>query len=519
MKSTHYLKLLLFCVLISCQTPEQLPPPNILFCIADDASFPHMSAYGTQWVNTPAFDRVAREGLLFMNCYTPNAKCAPSRSSLLTGRNSWQLEEAGNHWPFFPAKFRTYAEVLAENGYYTGYTGKGWGPGFANDAAGNPRNLAGPVFQKHTLTPPTDKISPKDYSANFVDFLDQATDGPWCFWYGAHEPHRAYQYGTGATVANKNISDIDEVPQFWPDMDTVRHDMLDYALELEYFDSHLGKMLQELESRGMLENTIIVVTADNGMPFPRIKSQTYEMSNHLPLAIMWPAGIQNPGRRVQDFVSFIDFAPTFIELAGLSWGQTGMASTPGKSLTDIFQSVEQRDRDYVLIGKERHDVGRPDDVGYPVRGMVKGQYLYVRNFQPDRWPAGNPETGYLATDGGATKSAILDLRRSGENEQFWQWNFGKRPEEELYQISEDPYCMNNLIADPETATIQQEMRTQLMALLKEQGDPRVLGNGAVFDQYVYSDENSRDFYNRYMAGEELRAGWVEPSDFEPGPVD
>ena len=138
MKSTHYLKLLFFSVLISCQTAEPLPPPNILFCIADDASFPHMSAYGTQWVNTPAFDRVAREGLLFMNCYTPNAKCAPSRSSLLTGRNSWQLEEAGNHWPFFPAKFRTYAEVLAENGYYTGYTGKGWGPGFANDAAGNP---------------------------------------------------------------------------------------------------------------------------------------------------------------------------------------------------------------------------------------------------------------------------------------------------------------------------------------------------------------------------------------------
>jgi arylsulfatase A-like enzyme len=519
MKSTPYLKLLLFGVLISCQTPEQLPPPNILFCIADDASFPHMSAYGTQWVNTPAFDRVAREGLLFMNCYTPNAKCAPSRSSLLTGRNSWQLEEAGNHWPFFPAKFKTYAEVLAENGYFTGYTGKGWGPGFANDAGGNPRNLAGPVFQEHTLTPPTDKISPKDYSANFATFLDQATEGPWCFWYGAHEPHRAYQYGTGATVANKDIADIDEVPQFWPDIDTVRHDMLDYALELEYFDLHLGKMLQELESRDMLENTIIVVTADNGMPFPRIKSQTYEMSNHLPLAIMWPAGIENPGRRVQDFVSFIDFAPTFIELAGLSWEQTGMASTPGRSLTDIFQSIEQRNRDYVLIGKERHDVGRPDDLGYPVRGMVKGEYLYVRNFQPDRWPAGNPETGYLATDGGATKSAILDLRRSGENEQYWQWNFGKRLEEELYRISEDPYCMNNLISDPETRLIQEEMRDQMMTLLTEQQDPRVLGNGAVFDKYVYSDENSRDFYNRYMAGEELRAGWVEPSDFEPGPVE
>ena len=519
MKYLKYTKLLSFLVLLSCNTQEELPPPNILFCIADDASFPHMSAYGTNWVNTPAFDRVASQGLLFMNCYTPNAKCAPSRSSLLTGRNSWQLEEAANHWPYFPAKFKTYVEALGEHGYFTGYTGKGWGPGFANDSQGNPRNLAGPAFQEHTLNPPTSKISPKDYSANFVDFLDQAADSPWCFWYGGHEPHRAYEYGTGAGVGNKMTSEINEVPDFWPDIDTVRNDMLDYALELEYFDQHLENMLAALETRGMLENTIIVVTADNGMPFPRIKSQAYEMSNHLPLAIMWPAGIKNPGRTVEDFVSFIDLAPTFIEVAGLSWAQTGMAGSPGKSLTDIFQSTEASDRDYVLIGKERHDVGRPDDVGYPMRGIVKGEYLYIRNFKPDRWPAGNPETGYLATDGGATKSAILDLRRSGENDQFWQWNFGKRSEEELYRISEDPYCMNNLMADPGNETLYQEMKEQLMALLEEQQDPRIVGNGAVFDNYIYSDERSRDFYNRLMAGEELNAGWVEPSDFEPAPLD
>ena len=458
-----------------------------------------------------------------MNCYTPNAKCAPSRSSLLTGRNSWQLEEAGNHWPYFPAKFKTYAEALGENGYFTGYTGKGWGPGFANDAAGNPRNLAGPAFHEHTMTPPTSKISPKDYSANFVEFLNQAPDGPWCFWYGAHEPHRAYEYGTGAAAGKRTISDIDQIPQFWPDIDTVRNDMLDYALELEYFDQHLANMIAELESRGMLENTLVVVTADNGMPFPRIKSQAYEMSNHLPLAIMWPKGIQNPGRTVNDFVSFIDLAPTFIELAGLRWEQTGMASTPGKSLSGIFQSTAQgqvdETRDFVLIGKERHDVGRPDDVGYPVRGIVKEEYLYVRNFHPDRWPSGNPETGYLATDGGATKSAILELHRSGENEQFWLWNFGKRPQEELYRISEDPYCLNNLMADPESESIQRELKAQMMALLEEQQDPRVTGNGDIFDQYVYSDQRSRDFYNRFMAGEELNAGWVEPTDFETPPVE
>ena len=103
--------------------------PNILLAIADDWSWPHAGAYGCTWVKTPAFDRVAREGLLFARGYTPNAKCAPSRACLLTGRNSWQLEEAANHWCYFPEKFKSVFAALAEGGYITGHTAKGWGPG------------------------------------------------------------------------------------------------------------------------------------------------------------------------------------------------------------------------------------------------------------------------------------------------------------------------------------------------------------------------------------------------------
>ena len=103
--------------------------PNILFVISDDQSYPHAGIYGTEWVNTPGFDRVAREGLLFTQAYTTNAKCSPSRSSILTGRNSWLLEEATNHVPYFPEKFTTFPEVLKNNGYKTGLTGKGWAPG------------------------------------------------------------------------------------------------------------------------------------------------------------------------------------------------------------------------------------------------------------------------------------------------------------------------------------------------------------------------------------------------------
>ena len=383
--------------------------PNILFCIADDATWRHMGAYGCDWVKTPAFDRVAANGILFNNAYTPNAKCAPSRACILTGRNSWQLEEAVNHWCYFPEKFKTYPEALAENGYFVGYTAKGWAPGVPGEINGKERQLTGQAFDARKTEPPATGISSSDYAGNFADFLAaRPDDEPFCFWYGSHEPHRAYEFGSGIEKGGKDLADVDEVFPFWPDSETVRTDLLDYAFEVEYFDKQLQKMLDLLEAAGELENTLVIVTADNGMPFPRIKGQEYEYSNHLPLAVMWADGIETPGRKVDDFVSFIDFAPTILELAGINPEGAGLQPVQGKSLVSIFRSdrsgVVEAGRDYVLIGKERHDIGRPEDQGYPIRGIVTGEFLYVKNFEPGRWPAGNPETGYLNCDGSPTKT-------------------------------------------------------------------------------------------------------------------
>ncbi len=496
--------------------------PNILFCIADDASYPHMSAYGCPWVRTPGFDRVARNGILFHRAYTPNAKCAPSRSCILTGRNSWQLEAAANHWPYYPAGYRTYAETLSENGYFVGFTGKGWAPGIPGEIDGKTRQLAGTPFQERKTDPPAKYIAGTDYAGNFESFLDARPEGePFCFWYGGFEPHRAYEYGAGVNKGGKKVSEIDRVFPFWPDNVTVRTDMLDYAFELEYFDKHLQRMLDSLEKRGELENTLVVVTADNGMPFPRIKGQEYEYSNHLPLAIMWQKGVKNPGRVVNDYVSFIDFAPTFLQLAGVDPSKCGMESIEGTSLTDILFSAKSGQvspqRDHVLIGKERHDVGRPHDWGYPIRGIIKGEYLYLINFEPSRWPAGNPETGYLNCDGSPTKTVCIEARKEPAEHKYWEWSFGKRGDEELYHLKDDPDCLENLAAVPEHQELKKRLREQLLAELKKQADPRMFGRGHVFDEYPYADETGRNFYERYMKGEKMKAGWVNPSDFEKVP--
>jgi N-sulfoglucosamine sulfohydrolase len=261
--------------------------------------------------------------------------------------------------------------------------------------------------------------------------------------------------------------------------------------------------------------TIVVVTADNGMPFPNIKGQVYEYSNHLPLAIMWPKGIKSPGRVVDDFVNFIDFAPTFLELAGIDNKKAGMQPVTGISLTDILYSNKSGTinpkRNFELVGKERHDVGRPNDEGYPVRGLVKNSFLYLHNFKPDRWPVGNPEAGYPNVDGSPTKTYLLNTRRVTGDLQYWQPAFGKRPELELYNIKDDPYCIKNLAGDAKYTAIIKKMDNEMTGKLKQQQDPRMFGQGDVFDHYPYAGQ-VKDFYNRLMKGEKVKANWINESD-------
>ena len=493
--------------------------PNILFAIADDWSYGHASAYGCGWVETPNFDRLAREGILFTNAYTPNAKCAPSRATILTGRYSWQLENAGNHMTYFPAKFGGFMERLADDGYFAGVTGKGWGPGFANDAEGKPRAITGKRYGAHKAKPPTKAISNLDYAKNFEQFLsDVPEDKPWIFWFGTTEPHRGYEFKSGVRLGKK-LSDIDRVPSYWPDNETIRHDMLDYAIEVEHYDDHLGRILKHLEAAGQLDNTLIVATSDHGMPFPRVKGQAYLHSNHIPLAIRWPKGVQGSSRVVDDFVNFTDLAPTFLQAAGIEEAGPIMQPLSGKSLFDIFESGKSGqvnpERDHVLVGKERHDIGRPENNGYPIRGIIKENFLFLTNFESTRWPGGHPLTGYLNCDGSPTKTEVLELNRTSTETNWWQLCFGKRPTQELYNLTTDPDCVTNVADAPRYEDRLAALQKQMTEELKQQGDPRMRGEGAIFDNYPYSGNSTDNFYERYVNGDEsLKAGWVNKTDFE-----
>jgi N-sulfoglucosamine sulfohydrolase len=454
--------------------------PNILFCIADDAS-PHFGAYGCTWAKTPNIDRLAGQGLVFDNVYTPTAKCAPSRAAILTGRNPWQLEEAANHQSFFPAKFKAFTESLSDAGVHTGADGKFWGPGDAKTADGMPRTWGLANIPGGKKGADGKAGGPGE---RFEAFLKARPAGkPFFYWFGSTNPHRPYAFDSGL-AAGKKPADIDRVPKFWPDNDTVRRDMLDYAVEIEAYDTQVGAVLDVLEKSGEAQNTLVIVTSDHGMPFPRVKGHNYEMSNHVPLVVRWPAVVKKAGTRVPDFVSFIDLAPTFLELLGAPADRSGMAPLTGASFSDLLKGVPARDRSIVIIGRERNDVrarpGTEAGLGYPVRGIREGNLLYLHNFAPDRWPCGNVELGLLDTDGGPTKKFLED---AGDKDPFWQFSFGKRPQEELFDLATDPDCTANLLVDGRYAAEAAKLKERLFAELKRQDDPRILGNGAIFDNY------------------------------------
>ncbi len=492
---------MIFLIMLSCKTRKdeaKMPRPNILFAISDDQSYPHTSSYGTEWVSTPAFDRVARMGVLFNNAFVAAPQCSPNRAAILTGKNIGQLEEAGTHASFFPKKFTVFTDLLEEAGYEIGFTGKAWGPGDW-EASGWPRNPVGPEYNSLALDEvPAEGINHRDYFGNFIDFYQQKeADKPFFFWYGAHEPHRVYQAGTGLN-AGKQLEGVTP-PGFLPDDSVIRADLLDYAFEIEWFDYHLERMMDFLQDKGVLENTLIVVTSDNGMPFPGAKANLTEYGTHVPFAVSWPAGIKG-GAISEALISHVDLAPTFLALGGV----TELPEMTGLSFAPVLLGESDATRDFVITGRERHTHARPDNLGYPARAIRTQDYLYIWNMKPDRWPVGDPVDpaeelvrmqsmpeeqyrsllpGYHDIDGSPSKTFVMDLRDDEGVRPSFVADFEKRPGEQMFNIREDPACINNLADEPQLQEVKNHLKASLESELKKQADPRVLGTGDIFDSY------------------------------------
>ncbi len=428
--------------------------PNILFAISDDQSFAHTGASGDPVVRTPNFDRIAGEGVRFSHAFCSSPSCTPSRGAILTGQDCYRLEEGVNLWSSLPAKFETYPDLLEAAGYHVGYTRKGWGPG-SLEAGGRSRNPAGPRYD------------------SFRAFHQAMPDGaPFCFWFGSTDPHRGYMKGSG--LASGLRPDDVPVPQFLPDEPEIRSDILDYYFEIERFDRELGEILALLEERDQLANTIVIVTSDNGMPFPRAKADLYDYGSRVPLAVRWPERFP-AGRVVNDFANLVDVAPTILEAAGLEVP----SDMTGRSLLDLLSSEKQgrvdSARDHVILARERHTPWRAGRLGYPMRAIRTDQFLYIRNLEPDRWPAGDPPI-FGEVDPSPTKDLMRARKDAPGFERYYEAAFSKRPAEELYDLTRDASQMSNVATHDFYAKIKSFLTARLDQRLLTTADPRALGH-------------------------------------------
>lgn len=523
--------LLLF---ISCHLPQWASAadrPNIVMAFADDWG-KYASAYAaiepggpSDVVSTPHFDAIAADGVLFTRAYVSAPSCTPCRSSLLSGQHFWRCGRGsilqGAIWDFSnPA----YPLILEKSGYRIGHTYKVWSPGAPADAPhggkrtafnGHGRKFNG--FSQNAMKAQNHESGKAklldEVRHNVRSFLDadgdQSVDGdaPFCYWFGPTNCHRKWIAGSGKALWGIDPDDLKgKLPPYLPDVEVVREDFADYLGEAQAFDAALGVIVEELRRIGQLDNTILVVSGDHGIPgVTRGKCNLYDLGTSVPLAIRWPQGITKTGRVVDDFVSLPDLAPTFLEAAGAEIP----AAMTAKSLVAILASEKDGQvdpmRDAVFTGRERHVAkARAGNKPYPQRAIRTDQHLYIINFEPDRWPMGdgpgfgraddamppleplreNTFAAFGDLDASPTKAWVV-MHRDQDPASF-DYAVGKRPMYELYDIQADPHCMTNLASNPQHDDLRGRLHDRLMSELKRTGDPRV-SDDVVYEKSPFTD--------------------------------
>jgi uncharacterized sulfatase len=537
MRTFRFLTVVAFAVSLTSIVRAETKPfastkqqPNILFAFADDMGR-YASAYAkiepgglNDIISTPNFDRVAKEGALFRNAFVNAPSCTPCRSSLLSGQYFWRTGRGailqGAIWD---TKIPSYPLILRDVGYHIGHSYKVWSPGTPANAPYGAKetsyNKRGNRFSGYSqfVSKADDQDAARktlldEVRGNFQDFLADRLDGQsFCYWFGPTNVHRKWTQGSGKKLWGLNPDDLKgKVPPFLPDVPIVREDIADYFGEIHAFDAGLGVLLDELEKLGELDNTLIVVSGDHGAPgFPYGKCNLYDFGVAVPLAVRWPGKVP-ADRVIDDFVCLPDLAPTFIDAASL----TPPDVMTGRSLLPILKSTKSGQidatRDAVIVGRERHvAAARTDNMPYPQRAIRTKDFLYIRNFKPDRWPMGTaagygapaapwPDFNTLANntfgtfgdlDASPTKAWLMENYRDGRNghlKKEFEFAFGRRPGEELYDLRTDPHQIKNVAAESAYREVKTDLSDRLIKILKETGDPRVTGDGSTFDKPPYS---------------------------------
>ncbi|QDT99009.1 sulfatase family protein [Gimesia aquarii] len=451
--------------------------PNIILIFADDVSWNDLGCYGHPTIRTPNLDRLAKEGLRFDNAYLTTSSCSPSRCSVITGRYPHNTGAPELHTPL-PQSQVLFPQLLRDSGYYTVISGKQHMGNYALTAFDHVSKGKGPGREADWV--PILKKRPKDK--------------PFFCWFASVDAHRAWQ--ASKEYKPHQPSEV-VVPPYLIDSPETRRDLAQYYDEISRIDFFTGKILDELKTQGIDDNTLILFFADNGRPFPRCKTRLYDSGIKTPMMIRWPAVVK-PETVSKSLVSSIDIGPTVLELAGVPIDPR----IQGVSFQKLLTQPDAITRDYAFAEHNWHVFKAHE------RMVRSGDWLYIRN----AWP----EQRNLCVESIDFPSGEILWQRfkAGKLNQYQQDVFLKpRPKEELYLVTEDPYQFNNLATKPEYADELARLRGVLNQWTEETGD--------TIPENPTLDRNQRpgapkppEFEHREMPGDAKQAHAINA----PGPV-
>ncbi len=434
--------------------------PNILLIVAEDMSS-RVGAFGDLAANTPALDKLARQGVRYTNVFTAAGVCAPSRSALITGVYPQSMGTQHMRTAYYqyeavpPAEIKAFPELLRRAGYVTANFAKRdyqFGEPFTVwdvDVGGFTSELEPAVWRQLPQGKPFFAMINLmwTHESRLFDVADEAKGR-----FGAKIKKLAQ---TREQLINHvtNPADV-TVPPYYPDTPRVRKNIAQMYDNIHYMDSQVAAILSNLQKDGLADNTIIIWTTDHGDGFPRAKRSVYDSGLHVPMIVRFPDG-HGEGNVEHQLVSFVDLAPTILDLAGASIPEF----IQGRNFLDNRQI---NSRQYIYAGRDRMD-GTPDWV----RAVRDQRYKYIRNYMDG--------LAYFRPLAFRDMFPIMQELWAGEaenllnNTQHFYFK-APRPKEELYDTLTDPYEVHNLAADPDFAGELQRLRAAMDQWLARVGD-------------------------------------------------
>ncbi|MFN3189802.1 MAG: sulfatase [Aureliella sp.] len=473
--------------------------PNVVLFIADDVSWNDYGCYGNELARTPNIDALAANGLQFQNAILTASSCSPSRASIVTGRYPHNNGKAAElHLPI-AANLPWFPELLREAGYYTALCGKNHMK-VDNNVGVDSSDPRGRAFDL------VDSSRAKGNSGGHSKWLDttrnRPKDKPFFFWFAAFDAHRGWDADrewSPTEYGPKHEPNRVAVPPFLRDSPATRDDLASYYNEVTRFDHFIGQVVGELERQQVLDETLILVLADNGRPFPRAKTRLHDSGMKTALVAHWPKGIQRSGE-VQGLVSVIDLAPTILSMAGVDIP----ATMQGVSLEPMFESNSAIVRKYAFSEHNWHDYEAHG------RSIRDGKFLYIKNNRPYQMWQGPADSVRSPSHVDLIKANAAGDLTAAQSDVFMK----PRPAEELYLASEDPDQLNNLVGNPAYEAELERLRELLEAWAFQTADsvPAQLSADS-FDRETGDRIVKGEGYRGQTPGEHLKAWLVNA----PGP--